>query len=89
MDRSQITPPEPRAEELIEQQSRPPEEVIQELVDELEGLLEAGEIPGALELFNGLRPMDQGEILEKLSRKFSSSLLAELDALVLAAAFVN
>ena len=51
--------------------------------------MEAGEIPGALELFNGLRPMDQGEILEKLSRKFSSSLLAELDALVLAAAFVN
>jgi magnesium transporter len=84
MDQSQITPPEPRAEELIEQQSRPPEEVIQELVYELERLLEAGQIPRALELFNGLHPMDQGEILEELPRKFRSSLLAELDSLVLA-----
>lgn len=84
MDQSQITPPEPRAEELIEQQSRPPEEVIQELVYELERLLEAGQIPGALKLFNGLHPMDQGEILEELPRKFRSLLLAELDSLVLA-----
>ncbi len=72
MDQSQITPPEPRAQELIEQQSRPSEEVIQELVDELERLLESG-----------LHPMDQGEILEELPRKFRPSLLAELDALVL------
>ena len=84
MDQSQITPPEPRAEELIEQQSRPPEEAIQELVYELERLLEAGQIPGALKLFNGLHPMDQGEILEELPRKFRSLLLAELDSLVLA-----
>ena len=84
MDQSQITPPEPRAEELIEQQSRPPEEVIQELVDELVRLLEAGQIAAALELFNGLHSMDQGEILEELPRKFRSSILAELDALVLA-----
>ena len=53
-------------------------------MDELERLLEAGQIPEALELFNGLHPMDQGEILEELPRKFRSSLLAELDALVLA-----
>ena len=42
-------------------------------MDELERLLESG-----------LHPMDQGEILEELPRKFRPSLLAELDALVLA-----
>ena len=67
MDQSQITPPDPRAQELIEQQSRPSEEVIQELVDELERLLESG-----------LHPMDQGEILEELPRKFRPSLLADI-----------
>ena len=53
-------------------------------MDELKRLVEAGQIPGALELFNGLHPMDQGEIPEELPRKFRSSLLVELDALVLA-----
>ena len=42
-------------------------------MDELERLLESG-----------LHPMDQGEILEELPRKFRPSLLAELNALILA-----
>ena len=39
MDQSQITPPDSRTED----QSRPLEEVIQELVEELERLLESGQ----------------------------------------------
>ena len=47
--------------------------MIQELVDELERLLEAGQIPEALELFNGLHPMDPGEILEELPKSSDRS----------------
>ena len=84
MDQSQTTPPESRTEEHTEQQSRPPEEVIQELVDELERLLESGQLPEALERFDGLHPVDQGEILDELPRELRRSLLDRLDASVVA-----
>lgn len=79
MEQPQTTPPESRAEEQIEHQARPPEEVIQELVSELERLLEAGERPEALERFVGLHPVDQGEVLDGLPRELQQSLLGELE----------
>ena len=80
MEQPQTTPPESRAED----QSRPPEEVIHELVEELERLLESGQWPEALERFSGLHPVDQGEVLDGLPREFRQSLLAELDHAVVA-----
>ena len=75
MEQPQRTPPESRAED----QSRPPEEVVHELVEELELLLESGRLPEALERFSGLHPVDQGEVLDGLPRDLRQSLLAELD----------
>ena len=80
MEEPQQTPPEPRSE----QQSRPPEEVIHELVQELERLMESSERQQALELFAVLHPVDQGEILDGLPKEHSQSLLDELDANVVA-----
>jgi hypothetical protein len=60
MEQPQRTPPESRAED----QSRPPEEMVHELVEELERLLESGQWPEALERFSGLHPVDQGEVLD-------------------------
>jgi len=80
MEQLQTTPPESRAED----QSLPPEEVIQELVEELERLLESDQWPEALERFSGLHPVDQGEVLDGLPREFRQSLLAELDHAVVA-----
>jgi len=80
MEEPQQTPPEPR----YEQQSRPPEEVIQGLVQELERLMESSERQQALELFAVLHPVDQGEVLDGLPKEYSQSLLDELDANVVA-----
>ena len=80
MEQPQRTPPESRAED----QSRPPEEVVHELVEELERLLESGQWPEALERFSGLHPVDQGEVLDGLPRELRQSLLAELDHSVVA-----
>ena len=80
MEEPQQTPPEPR----FEQQSRPPEEVIHGLVQELERLMESSERQQALEIFAVLHPVDQGEILDGLPKKHSQSLLGELDANVVA-----
>ena len=76
MDQSQITPPDSRPED----QSRPPEEVIQELVEELERLLESSQRPEALERFGGLHPVDQGEVLDGLPRELRRSFLDDLEA---------
>ena len=80
MEQSQITPPETRAED----QNRPPEELIQGLVQELQRLLESGQRPEALERFGGLHPVDQGEVLDGLPRDIQQSLIADLDHSVLA-----
>ena len=80
MEQSQKIPPGSRAED----QSRPSEEVVHELVRELERLLESGQRPEALERFGGLHPVDQGEVLAGLPRELRQSLLAELDASVVA-----
>jgi len=80
MEEPQQTPPEPR----YEQQSRPPEEVIHGLVQELERLMESSERQQALELFVVLHPVDQGEVLDGLPKEYSQSLLDELDANVVA-----
>jgi len=80
MEEPQQTPPEPRSE----QQSRPPEEVIHGLVQELERLMESSERQQALELFAVLHPVDQGEVLGGLPKEHSQSLLDELDANVVA-----
>lgn len=80
MEESQQTPTEPRSE----QQSRPPEEVIHGLVQELERLMESSERQQALELFADLHPVDQGEVLDGLPKEHSQSLLDELDANVVA-----
>jgi magnesium transporter len=80
MEEPQQTPPEPR----FEQQSRPPEEVIHGLVQELERLMESSERQQALELFAVLHPVDQGEVLDGLPKEYSQSLLDELDANVVA-----
>jgi len=88
MDQCQVTPTEPRTEEQntpqAEHQARPPEEVIQELVEELEHPLEFGQVQDALERFSGLHPVDQGEVLDDLPRERRQALLAELDASVVA-----
>jgi magnesium transporter len=76
MDQSQIAPPDSRPED----QSRPPEEVIQELVEELERLLQSGQRPEALERFGGLHPVDQGEVLDGLPRELRRSFLDDLEA---------
>jgi len=76
MDQSQIAPPDSRPED----QSRPPEEVIQELVEELECLLQSGQRPEALERFGGLHPVDQGEVLDGLPRELRRSFLDDLEA---------
>ena len=80
MEQSPITPPETRAED----QNRPPEELIQGLVQELQRLLESGQRPEAIERLSGLHPVDQGEVLDGLSRYIQQSLIADLDHLVLA-----
>ncbi|MCH7737931.1 MAG: magnesium transporter, partial [Chloroflexi bacterium] len=80
MEQSQTTPPDSRAED----QSRPSEEMIHELVEELERLLDSGQRPEALERFGGLHPVDQGEVLDGLPRDLRQSLLAELDPSVVA-----
>ena len=80
MDQSQITPPDSH----VEEQSRPPEEVIQELVQDIESLLESGQPAEALNRFAQLHPVDQGEVLEGLPREISQSLLADLDHWVVA-----
>ena len=80
MEQSPITPPETRAED----QNRPPEELIQGLVQELQRLLESGQRPEALERFGGLHPVDQGEVLDGLPRDIQQSLIADLDYSVLA-----
>ena len=80
MEELQQTPPEPRSE----QQPRPPEEVIHGLVQELERLMESSERQQALELFAVLHPVDQGEVLDGLTKEHSQSLLDELDANVVA-----
>jgi magnesium transporter len=80
MEQSPITPPETRAED----QNRPPEELIQGLVQELQRLLESGQRPEALERFGGLHPVDQGEVLDGLPRDIQQSLIADLDHSVLA-----
>ena len=80
MEQPQTTPPESRAED----QPRPPEEVIHELIQELRRLLESGEQLNALEIFSVLHPVDQGEVLDGLPKDFSQWLLEELDAAVVA-----
>ena len=80
MEEPQQTPTEPRSK----QQSRPPEEVIHGLVQELERLMESSERQQALELFAVLHPVDQGEVLDGLPKEHSQSLLDELDANVVA-----
>ena len=80
MEQSPITPPETRAED----QNRPPEELIQGLVQELQRLLESGQRPEAFERFGGLHPVDQGEVLDGLPRDIQQSLIADLDHSVLA-----
>ena len=80
MEQSPITPPETRAED----QNRPPEELIQGLVQELQRLLESGQRPEALERFGGLHPVDQGEVLDGLPRDIQQSLIVDLDHSVLA-----
>ncbi len=80
MDQSQIKPPDSH----VEEQSRPPEEVIQELVQDIEGLLESGQPAEALSRFAQLHPVDQGEVLDGLPREISHSLLADLDHWVVA-----
>ena len=80
MEQPQTTSPESRAED----QPRPPEEVIHELIQELRRLLESGEQLNALEIFSVLHPVDQGEVLDGLPKGFSQWLLGELDAAVVA-----
>ena len=80
IEQSPITPPETRAED----QNRSPEELIQGLVQELQRLLESGQRPEAIERLSGLHPVDQGEVLDGLSRYIQQSLIADLDHLVLA-----
>ena len=80
MEQSPITPPETRAED----QNRPPKELIQGLVQELQRLLESGQRPEALERFGGLHPVDQGEVLDGLPRDIQQSLIVDLDHSVLA-----
>ena len=74
MEQSPITPPETRAED----QNRPPEELIQRLVQELQRLLESGQRPEVIERFGGLHPVDQGEVLDGLSRYIQQSLIADI-----------
>ena len=74
MEQSPITPPETRAED----QHRPPEELIQGLVQGLQGLLESGQRPEVIERFGGLHPVDQGEVLDGLSRYIQHSVLADI-----------
>ena len=80
MEQSPITPAETRAED----QNRPPEELIQRLVQELQRLLESGQRTEAIERFGGLHPVDQGEVLDGLPRYIQQSLIADLDHSVLA-----
>ena len=80
MDQFQLTPADSRAEE----QSRPQEEVIQELVQDIGRLLESGQRPEALSRFGQLHPVDQGEVLDGLPRELRQSLLADLDAWLVA-----
>ena len=75
MEQSQITPPETRTEN----QNRPPEELIQGLVQALQRLLESGQRPEALGRFGSLHPVDQGEVLDGLPRDIQQSLIADLD----------
>ena len=56
---------------LFEDQVRPPEEMIQDLVKELESLLGFGDLPKAFELFEALQPEDLGELLDGLQKAMS------------------
>ena len=80
MDQSQITPADSQANE----QSRPPEEVIQELVQDIESLFGSGQRPEAQSRFAQLHPVDQGEVLDGLPREIRQSLLEDLDVWVVA-----
>ena len=46
--------------------------------------MESGQRPEAIERLSGLHPVDQGEVLDGLSRYIQQSLIADLDHLVLA-----
>ncbi len=80
MDQPQITQADPH----VEEQSRPPEEVIQELVQDIESLVESGQQPEALTRFSQLHPVDQGEVLDGLPKEIRQSLLADLDPWIVA-----
>lgn len=80
MEHSQKTPADPH----VEDHSRPPEEVIQGLVQNIEALLESGQRPEALDRFAELHPVDQGEVLDGLPRESRQLLLADLDHWVMA-----
>ena len=75
IDQPQTTP----ANSPVEEQPRPPEEVIQEHVQDIEDLLESGQRPEALVRLAQLHPVDQGEVLDGLSREHQQSLLSGLD----------
>ena len=80
MEHSQIPP----TDSHVEDQSRPPEEVIQEFAQDIEALIESGQRPEALNRFAELHPVDQGEVLGGLPREDRQSLLAEMDHWVIA-----
>ena len=80
MEEPQPTSPDRR----IEEHSRPPEEVIHELVRIIGDLLGSGQRLEALGRFDQLHPVDQGEVLDGLPRDRRNSLLSELDAWVVA-----
>ena len=75
MDQSQTTP----TDSSVEEQSRPPEEVIHELVQDIEDLVESGQKLEALTRLAQWHPVDQGEVLDGLSREIRQSMLADLD----------
>lgn len=67
------------ADSPVEEQPRPPEVVIQEQVQDIKDLLESGQRTEALVRLAQLHPVDQGEVLDGLSRELQQSLLAGLD----------
>lgn len=80
MDQPQITP----ADSQVDEQPRPPEEVIHELVQDIGRLLEDGQRQDALSHFARLHPVDQGEVLDGLSRSLRQMLLFDLNPAALA-----
>ncbi|HAA96073.1 MAG TPA: magnesium transporter [Dehalococcoidia bacterium] len=75
MEQPQTTP----ASNQVEDQPRPPEEVIQELVQEIGNLLDAGQQKDAMGRFALLHPVDQGEVLDGLARDLRQALLVDLN----------